>query len=232
MAIFTTEEIAEVLARYPGLRTTGDGKVEGTFDLHAVYDGEERRDAFQVRIAAPPDYPNSIPSLIETGGRTAAIAAKHGIDDLRDLHRNPGTGTACVCVKQEEPRRFPVGANLAHFIEVLAVPYLFGLSHFDDHGKWPWPDYGHGVLGIVEYYADAAVAPSHEPISSTLDLLKKDPSWHELRRQIRKPSAMRMCICGSRRPISRCHKGVWAGIKKLNADMQKLNLNPRRELQR
>ena len=23
------------------------------------------------------------------------------------------------------------------------------------NGKWPWPDYGHGALGIAEYYGDA-----------------------------------------------------------------------------
>ena len=185
--------------------------MKGVLDLHATYDGEERRDEFQVRIAAPPDYPNSMPTLVETGTRTAEIAAKYGIEDLRDLHRNPGVGTACLCVKPEESRRFPKGANLLHFIEELVVPYLFGLSHFDESGEWPWPDHSHGALGIVEYYADIADDPSVESINSTLTLLKQDISWHELRRQIRKPSALRMCVCGSRRAVSRCHKGVWAG---------------------
>ena len=131
MVIFTTEEMSAVKARYPRLGIEESGVVEGAFDLHAIYGGEERRDEFQVRVDAPPDYPNSMPSLRETGGRTEAIARKHGIEDLRDLHRNPG-GRACVCVKQEERRRFPRGADLPHFIEELVVPYLFGLSHFDE----------------------------------------------------------------------------------------------------
>jgi hypothetical protein len=232
VATFTTEEISEVKDRYPRLQAAENGVVEGVLDLHAIYDGEERRDTFQVRMVPPPDYPNSMPSLLETGGRTAAIATKYGIEDHRDLHRNPGTGTACLCVKQEEKNRFPKGANLPHFVEQLVVPYLFGLSHFDEHGKWPWPDYSHGALGIVEYYADAADAPSDESIGSTLDFLKQDISWRELRRQIRKPSAMRMCVCGSRKPISRCHRSVWAGITKLNGDMQKLSLNVRQMLRR
>jgi len=232
VAIFTAEELSEVQNRYPRLRTTENGVAEGVLDLHAVYDGEERRDAFQVRIVAPSDYPNSMPLLLETGGRTAAIATKYGIEDHRDLHRNPGTGAACLCVKPEERRRFPKGANLPHFIEELVVPYLFGLSHFDEHGKWPWPDYSHGTLGIVEYYADAAEELSNESIGLTLALLKQDISWRKLRKQIRKPSAMRMCVCGSRKAISRCHKGVWAGITKLNGDIQKLGLDMRRTLQR
>ena len=203
--------------------------MEGAFDLHAIYGGEERRDEFQVRVDAPPDYPNSMPSLRETGGRTEAIARKHGIEDLRDLHRNPG-GRACVCVKQEERRRFPRGADLPHFIEGLVVPYLFGLSHFDEHGKWPWPDYSHGALGILEYYAEAFDDASRESIDTTLALLKQDTGWRKLRRQIRKPSAMRVCHCGWHKPTSRCHRGVWNGIVRLNGDMQKLGLDVGRTL--
>lgn len=232
MPTFTAEEVCEVKLRYPQLQMTEDGLAEGILNLHALYDGKERRDSFQVRIVASPDYPDSMPSLLETGGRTAAIGAKYGIDDLRDLHRNPGTGTACLCVKQEEHRRFPKGANLLHFIEELVVPYLYGLSHFDEHGKWPWLDYGHGALGIAEYYADAADDLSKESIDATLDLLKQDVCWREWSRQIRKPSAMRMCVCGSRNPISRCHKRVWAGLVKLNGDIQKLRLDLRRTLQK
>jgi hypothetical protein len=227
---FTAEEMSAVRDRYPHLQIRKHGVAEGVLDLHAIYNGEERRDAFDVHIIAPPDYPNSMPSLVETGGRTAAIARKHGVNDLRDLHRNPGTGTACLCVKQEERRRFPRGAGLPHFIEELVVPYLFGLSHFDDHGKWPWLDYSHGALGIAEYYADADDDPSCESIGATLNLLKADADWREFSKQIRKPSAMRMCVCGSRKPISRCHKGVWAGIAKLNRDIQQLGLDLRRTL--
>jgi hypothetical protein len=232
VTIFTAEEIAEVVSRYRRLRAAGNGVVEGVLDLHAEYDGEERRDAFEVRIVAPADYPDSMPSLTETAGRTAAVAAKYRIVDQSDLHRNPGAGTACLCVKQEEPVRFPRGANLSQFIEGLVVPYLFGLSHFDEHGKWPWPDRSHGALGTIEYYAECAGDPSADSINETLDLLKDDPVWRALRKQLRKPSAMRFCVCGSGKPISRCHKDVWGAVVKLNGDMRKLGLNLRAMLQR
>lgn len=216
--------------RYPHLRLTDAGLIEGIFDLHAVFAGEERKDAFAVRIAPSEDL-YGMPSLTETGGRTAAIATKYGVKDLADLHRNPG-GTACLCVKQDESNRFPKGADLAHFIEELAVPYLFGLSHFDDNGKWPWPDYSHGVLGIAEYYGDASSAPSPECIATTLNLLKLDSAWREFSRQIRKPSAMRRCMCGSRKPISRCHRRVWTAVQRLNRDIHDLGLDMRRTLQK
>jgi hypothetical protein len=229
VATFTAEGISEVKDRYPRLRMTEDGVVDGTFDLHAIYDGKERRDEFQVRIVAPADYPDSMPSLTETGGRTEAIAKKHGIEDVRDLHRNPN-GTACVCAKPDERHRFPKAASLSDFIEGLVVPYLFGLSYFDEHGEWPWSDYSHGALGIAEYYADADDVPSPESIGATVNLLRADDSWAELRRQIRMPSAMRMCVCGSRKPISQCHKGVWAGVVKLNCHIEELGLDMQRTL--
>lgn len=232
VTLFTAEEIAEVTGRYPRLGAVRDGVVEGILDLHAVFNSEERRDQFEVRIVAPPGYPDSVPSLTETGGRTAAIAARYGITDQSDLHRNPGDGSACLCVKQEERLRFPGGANLSRFVEGLVVPYLFGLSHFDEYGKWPWPDRSHGALGTIEYYAEVAAEPSAGSIGETLDLLKVDPVWRELRKQLRKPSAMRICVCGSRKPISRCHKDAWAAILKLNGDMRKLGLNFRAMLQR
>jgi len=219
-----------IAERCPRLRLTGAGIIEGIFDLHAVFAGEARTDAFAVRIV-PSNDPGELPSLTETGGRTVAIAAKHGVEDLADLHCNPG-GTACLCVKQDEPNRFPKGAGLAHFIEGLAVPYLFGLSHFDDNGKWPWPDYSHGVLGIAEYYGEAGGLPSLQCVTETLNLLRQASSWREFSRQIRKPSAMRRCVCGSRKPISRCHKGVWLAVQKLNRDIHGLALDMRRTLQK
>ena len=220
-----------IAERYPRLRLACDGAVEGMLDLHAVFAGEERKDAFAVRITASAVDPGAMPSLSETGGRTAAIAEKHGIEDLADLHRNPD-GTACVCVKQDERNRFPCGAGLAHFLEELAVPYLFGLSHFDEAGKWPWPYYSHGALGIAEYYGEASGSPSADGIAGTLNFLKQYQGWREFSRQIRKPSAMRMCICGSRKPISRCHKGVWAGLQKLHYDIISLRLDLRRTLKK
>lgn len=169
---FTAEDLATIAARYPQLRLTKAGTIEGIFDLYAVFDGEERKDTFSVRIAPSHDT-GLMPTLTEVGGRTATIAAKYGLKNFSDLHQNPG-GTACLCVKQDEINRYPKGAGLAHFIEELVVPYLFGLSHFHDNGKWPWPDYSHGVLGIAEYYGDTLGSPSPQGIAATLDLLKAD----------------------------------------------------------
>jgi hypothetical protein len=173
-----------------------------------------------------------MPFLIEAGDRTEKIAQKYRLKDLRDLHCDPRTKVACLCVKQEESVRFPQGAGLPDFIESLVVPYLFGLSYFDERGRWPWGEYSHGSLGIIEYYAGTSGVASAETIDETLSLLKKAGGRAEYNRQIREPSAMRMCMCGSRKPISRCHKNAWAGIMKLNSDIQLLGLDLDRTLRR
>src|SRR5258708_27265461 len=96
---FPEEEVAEVRAKYPALELASPGVLEGTGRMEAEYEGLRIDDDFRIRIAALNRHSNQIPSLYEIGGRTEAIAKKHGVKDLRDLHRNPD-GTACVCVRQ------------------------------------------------------------------------------------------------------------------------------------
>jgi hypothetical protein len=220
--VINLEEIAAVKARYPHLLFFQERAAEGFIDIHANFNGEERKDRFQIRIDFPA-HEGAIPSLEETGARTAAIAQKYGIKDLQDLHRNP-SGTACLCAKQEELKRCPPGSELLHFIEVLVVPYLFWLSHFDEFGKAPWGEYSHGTFGVLEYYAEDPSLPSEATIKATLLLIVNDGNWREYRRQIRRPRPRRACICNSGRRIAKCHELGFAGISKLHCDIKALGL--------
>jgi hypothetical protein len=49
--------------------------------------------------------------------------------------------------------------------------------------------------------------------------------WKEYSKQIRKPSADKACICGSKKSIQRCHPQMWQGILKLNTELKRLGLN-------
>jgi len=152
---FSKEEIAAVKEKFPGLRLTAKGW-EGDLAFYASFEDHPIRDTYRVAIDIPLEYPEQIPLLREIGGRTQKIAKKYGLQDIRSLHFNANNGTACVCVKQEEKRKFPPGAPLLTFIDDLAVPYLYGLSYYDQNGRWPWREYSHGCLGLLEFYAEAA----------------------------------------------------------------------------
>src|SRR6266699_2415328 len=151
---FSELDVAEVRARYPELELRPDGALEGAVNVEAEYEGRRIVDRFFVKITASNPHSIRTPALYEIGGRTKGIGSKYRLRDLRSLHCNRD-GSACVCVKQVEKQKFPPGSPLLVYVEELAIPYLYGLSRYDQDGKWPWGDYSHGSLGLLEYHADS-----------------------------------------------------------------------------
>lgn len=192
--------------------------------MDAVYDGKPLRDSFQVRVTATNPNSDRVPALYEIGGRTEVIAQKLGLTDLRTLHRNKD-GTACVCVKQIEKRKFPLGSNLFVFVEELAVPYLYGLVHYEHHHVWPWGDYSHGSMGLLEFYAEDTTPQTVEDIMGVFPSMRKELNWKEYHKQLRKPSAERSCLCGSGKPFRKCDKKAWQGLLHLRGEMLRLGLD-------
>lgn len=221
---FSEDGIAGVIAKYPKLQQASQDVLEGVLDMYAEYDGNTIHDSFQVRITATNPHSLHIPALREIGGRTEAIAKKHGITDLRSLHRN-FDGTACVCVKQVEQQKFPPRSPLLVFVEELAVPYLYGLSHYEQHRKWPWPDYSHGALGLLEFYTENTRGQTKEDIAEVLATIRRENNWKEYHKQIRKPSSKRACLCGSGKPFGRCHSKAWHGVAYLRTEFERLEWN-------
>lgn len=225
-AAFTDQEVAEAIARHPELARTGPGTVEGGVIVHAEYEGEVITDRFEVRITSPDPASGRVPTLYEIGGRTVAIAAKWSRTDLRDLHRNPGDGSACVCVKQEEATWYPPGSDLSVFIDGLASNYLYGLAYYERHGRWPWGERSHGALGILEFYADNAVPLTQADIEAIVPYFLKEGNWLDYDRQLRRPRRGR-CLCGSGKLLEKCHPTAFQGVQKLAAEIRRLGIKRR-----
>jgi hypothetical protein len=230
---FTQEEVDAVQAKFPKLKLEKQGVWRGVLDFFAEYEGYQIRGSYKICIITPYTYPSQLPFLIEIGGRTQAIAKKYGITDLRQLHCNPRLhNMACLCAKQEEKIKFPPGSNLVVFINELVIPYLFGLSYFDKHGKWaPWGEYSHGGLGVLECHAEYSGEITKQDIEEVTRILRADENWKECSKQLRKPSGERFCICSSRKPFKKCHKKAWEGLQRLHSDIQKYGLNVRKLFQ-
>lgn len=222
---FSEEEISAVRNAFPKLTLKRQGVWEGEIDIDAVHNGERIQDQFEIAITATEPYPKQMPMMFEIGGRTKATAEKYKITDPRDLHCNPKDGTACLCVKQEEKMRFPPGSNLVDFIRELVIPYLYGLSYFDKHKKWPWGEYSHGGLGLLEFYAEDPTPLTKEDIEQVAEVFRADDNWKEYSRQLRKPSAERHCICRSGKSIRKCHPRAWQGVQRLHANLTRLEIN-------
>ncbi|PIZ44974.1 hypothetical protein COY31_01340 [Candidatus Wolfebacteria bacterium CG_4_10_14_0_2_um_filter_39_18] len=230
---FSQKEIDEVQIKFSKLKLDQQGVWKGIIDIYAEYEGYQINDAFEILIITPSIFPSQPPLMIEIGGRTQAIAKKYKITDLRRLHCNPSQrNTACLCVRQEEKEKFPPGSNLVVFTENLVVPYLYGLSYFEKFGKWPWGEYSHGGLGVLEYHAEDPTEITEQGIRENTKLLRADENWKEYSKQLRKPSSEKFCICGSRKPFRKCHKKAWQGLNRLYSDIHNFELNVRQLFQK
>jgi hypothetical protein len=225
---FSDEEISAVKNRFPKFELVRIDTWRGDLDFYAEFSGHAIRDQYLVSITVPGGYPNEIPAMRETGGRTKAIADKYKITDLRDLHCNPDGGVACVCVKQEEKARFPTNSNLLTFVDQLAVPYLYGLSYFDEFKKWPWPEYAHGPLGILERYTEDLTGHTRGNIIFIAPSFTGDvKNRKKYREHLLKPGYKKLCPCGSGKFFSVCHPLAWDGLLCLRADLRRLGLDPK-----
>lgn len=222
---FSEEEIALIKNRFRRLDLVSPTIWSGVLDFESEYNGNVIQDEYKIEIIIPVKYPAAIPIMREVGGRSEAVAKKYEITDLRNLHRNQSNGSSCLCVRQEEQRRFPPGSNLLKFIDDLAIPYLYGLSYFDEHGRWPWGDYSHGGLGLLEFYSEDPIEQTREGVEELSTNFRLDDNWREYSKQIRKPSPDKPCICHSGIPFQKCHYRAWLGLLRICTDIKRLGLN-------
>lgn len=222
---FSEKEILEIKDNFPKINLISKGAFKGQIDIDHEYQNIHIKDTFDVGIIVPNSETKEIPKMIELGGRIDNIAKKYQINDKKELHYNEKSNFACLCVPQEERIRFPYGSSFIIFINDLVIPYLFGLSFYDKNGKWPWNEYSHGSLGILEYYGEHNPKLTIKDVEYISKYIRGDNMWIEYSKQIRKPNPEKYCICGSKKPINKCHDLAWKGIQHLNSEVIRLELN-------
>lgn len=180
--------LEEFLRRYPGLRilpTAGDSLAVGgrlSFNLQEPSEGPIE-DAFEVLIRFPSHYPIGIPSAFEKGGRIP-----------RSYHTQPD-GSLCLGSNTALRLKLDADSTLGSFVEEALIPYLFQFSFFERHGRMPFGELKHGVLGLLDYFAELYRVQSRKAGKDLVLLtsLKR-------RRANKAP-----CPCGSGRRLGRCH---------------------------
>jgi hypothetical protein len=223
---FLPSEVEDVVNQYPGLIQKGPGVLEGDFVLHHKFGDVTLEDNFLIQVSIENPNSDRVPALREIGGRTKQIVLKYELADVRALHQNLADGTACVCVKQDEATKFPLGSSLLVFMDNLAAPYLYGLSHYDKFGTWPWGEYSHGVLGILEFYCDAPEQTKRHYADIIRILQTYKDTWPWIRRQLRQPAAKTECVCGSGKTFGKCHPQAWGGLWRMVAGIRHLGVTP------
>lgn len=193
---------------YPGFKKSFVKGVEvwnGTLGFDSRYDSIRIRDSYKIRIEFL--GASHLPFVYETGGRVDEIASKRKISDKRDLHVNSTNGSICLCPRPEVKRRFPQTINAEVFIRELVIPYFFALSYFEKHGKWPWGFYGHGDIGIYEYYFDKI---SSNDLNLLEDCVASLQSPKSIQAQM---NGNEGCLCGSKVKFKKCHRRAFNGRK-------------------
>lgn len=180
--------LEEVLLRHPGLRLTpsGDDSVTLAGELQFRVlgpGGVEIEDAYEVELRVPGTFPMAPPTARETGGRIPG-----------DFHKLKG-GYLCLGAPTEVRLKLVRSPTLAAFVEQLVIPYLYGHSHFVEHGSMPYGELEHGTNGLLGHFVDLFRTRSPDAARQFVRLAS-------LRRR---DANKRPCPCGSGRRLGRCH---------------------------
>jgi hypothetical protein len=185
---FRRNEIAELLARYPGLRLVPSGsmalRVEGILRFSANSKKTEViDDGYDIRIEAPEKFPQRMALAWETGGRIPP-----------DYHK---LTNGALCLGSRVRLRLQMGGSpsLLRFVERCVIPYLYGYSYSVKHGAPPFGELSHGELGSLQDLAgllgveDLALAFRYSMLAATK----------------RRRANKQLCPCGSSRRLGHCH---------------------------
>ena len=71
-------------------------------------------------------------------------------------HFNQTDGSGCVCNPLEEEDFLQPTLDFRRYMKELVVPFLYGQVFFNKEGRWPWFEYEHGNLGLIEAYGRKA----------------------------------------------------------------------------
>lgn len=180
------QEFGELSETYPGLRLCEDAPgrwvIRGTLSFSATFQDVTITDAFSILITLPKDYPNSPPTVQETGGRIPA-----------DFHQYPDR-TLCLGAPVEVWRRFKADPRLVTFVKTLVVEYLYGYAYFEKYGEMPFGELSHGAQGIREYYQDLFKTDDIQIVLALLKLMA-DGTYR----------GHHACPCGSGKILRKCH---------------------------
>ena len=235
MAVLISEsERNEVRAHFPGLDfQDGEGVtvLTGVLDVNAVFDQVSIVDSFSVRIELSKGYPNEIPIVKECGDRIKSLAVLRGITDTRDLHCYPENNRICLCIGDEERKRFTPDLGLRRFIEELVVPYFYAFRFFERNNRWPWGDYRHCLLGYFEYYLDVRGVPDKGAVSNFLGILRnagKKAEWDVYENCLRHKGGIKgHLVCPSCKNFSKlrnCHPNALKGMRIFRQDMNQFGV--------
>jgi hypothetical protein len=180
--------LAKLLYEQPGLRVAPTASEElvlrGDVSFEATGpDGTVIVDHYSVELIVPADLSRTLPTARETGGR---------IPD--DFHKLSG-GHLCLGAPTELRLRLTLEPTLDEFVNRIVIPYLYGHSYFERHGRMPFGELPHGKVGIRYYLCGLFRAPGSA----------RPEEFVRLASMKRRQANKRPCPCASGKRLGKCH---------------------------
>ena len=184
---FLRWRMQEVLSKYPGLRLRPivSECVILAGDLVFSAEGPTNEgidDLYGIEIAIPKEFPDQLPRVRETNGRIPL--SFHKLVD------------GSLCLGSETRLRLMVLQSpfILSFVDHCVIPYLYGYSFFERHGRLPFGELAHGGKGIREDLA--------ELFGIRTDMVADFVRMAALKKGI---ANKRPCPCGSALRVGKCH---------------------------
>jgi hypothetical protein len=228
------EDVQWLAEHYQGLTVTPEG-ISGTVDIKATYNLETNLflnikkntsdDVGGVRLSGSFKI-NIRERSIKPFSKLPALRIEN-IEPIPDRHINISDDSACLCSPLVEDEYLIPLFNFKSFFEKLVIPFLYGQLFYIQNGSWPWHDYSHGSMGLLESYVKVSNPQKGE---ECLQLLKRDKYWEKNIKPLlfsKEIKGHRPCICNTGNQIRRCHPEAWKGLilLKKNLNDQGVELN-------
>ena len=185
---FKRWQLDELLRAYPDLRlrpAVGETiRLAGWMAFSADADGLERiDDAYEVEIIVPPGFPRDLPLVKETAGRIP-----------NSFHTNDD-GSLCLGSPVRQHLELSRSPTLPGFVQLCVIPYLYGFSFREKHGKLPFGELDHGKKGIRNDFAELFGVTNHDAAVRMVQLASMK----------KRDANKRPCPCASGRRLGKCH---------------------------
>ncbi|MGC2745038.1 MAG: hypothetical protein WA672_17820 [Candidatus Angelobacter sp.] len=148
-----------------------------------------------------------------------------GIEIVDDRHLS-FDHSACLCSPLQEKEFLFPAFNFPKFFEELVVPFLYGQSFYSKYNRWPWPEYAHGAIGLLESFVDEQ-ALDPDMSQNFLAVLAVDKrTWPNIKAALQRDQIKghTPCFCPKHEQIRRCHPKALIGIRKLQQQVKYCSL--------
>lgn len=197
------QQIDDLTEKYSELSCVSSSSplaVSGKLSFSAHYNSVSIRDEYTVEIAVPEDYPKTLPTAKEIGGRIS-----------KDFHTYPDN-TLCLGSPIETRIKFRKQETLIGFVEDLLIPVLYAYSYREKYGEMPYGELSHGVNGILESYKGLFQINDDLAVIAFLKILADDNYRGHI-----------SCPCGSNIKLRNCHGNIVRELQNFQSPGEYLN---------